>query len=207
MTNVIEKYRAMLHPSLLKGAGQFEPKLTFAQRCEILALDRVGSKRNQIAAAYKIARPTVAYICNPASRHYKNVRKELHDLGSDHFIEKYLTEEVMKKYNDYADNVHAVLNDADEKIERRTEAEGSGPNRTAKGKTGQFRFWDPIFKEVVLTEVQWMGDAFGVVFVAGPFKDQRWTIPVDNEEGKFNTSQQAYREFMKHTGYEEQPDE
>jgi hypothetical protein len=74
--------------------GKFAAKLSFQQRCEILALHRKGCTRELLARAYNVDRRTITHIYNPASTHYKNVREEEMSLGRNHFIEKYVTNSV-----------------------------------------------------------------------------------------------------------------
>lgn len=78
-------------------AGKFASKLNEAERCEILALVKAGVRRDRVAAAYNVDRRTVTHIVNPASPHYKAVRKHHADLGHDAFLKKYLTEDVAQK--------------------------------------------------------------------------------------------------------------
>lgn len=82
--------------------GQFAPKLTFEERCAVLACVTYGVSRPITAAAFSINRRTVTHVCNEASGHYRDVRKELKNLGKDKFIETYLTENVAKKIADAA---------------------------------------------------------------------------------------------------------
>lgn len=107
--------------------GKFAAKLTFAQRCEILALHRKGCTRELLAKLYKVDRRTVTHIHNPDSPHYKNVREEELRLGRDNFITKYLTLDVQNaafemiegQKNDVTNNklanrkrgIHKVRND------------------------------------------------------------------------------------------------
>lgn len=217
-TNIIEKMRAQLKPEHLKGAGAFEPKLTFRQRCEILALDVVGAKRTQSAAVYKIARPTVAYICNPASRYYRNVRQELADLGKDRFVETYLTAEVMETYNAYERHVRAILNDEDDKAERRTEANAAGPNKTARGKAGRFSVWDEHSKFTEHIDVEWLEvgtlmETFSepgwyLLISEATMKARGWGVAqtiwpgvINGEVPPFATSQAALNAYLKANEY------
>ena len=78
-------------------SNKFAAKLSFAKRCEILALYRAGLTRESLAAMYKIDRRTVTHIYNPKSRHYKNVRQEEIGLGGDMFRSTYLSEDTWNK--------------------------------------------------------------------------------------------------------------
>jgi len=79
------------------NSNKFAPKLSFAKRCEILALYRSGLSRESLAAMYKIDRRTVTHIYNPMSPHYKNVREMETGLGLDRFRETYLSEDTWNK--------------------------------------------------------------------------------------------------------------
>ena len=77
--------------------GKFESKLTFGQRCEILALYRKGCTREALAKLYGVDRRTITHIHNVKSPRYKNVREEELRLGRENFLTKYLIPEMMKK--------------------------------------------------------------------------------------------------------------
>jgi hypothetical protein len=79
------------------NSNKFAPKLSFAKRCEILALYRAGLTRESLAAMYKIDRRTVTHIYNPMSPHYKNVREMETGLGVDKFRQTYLSDDTWNK--------------------------------------------------------------------------------------------------------------
>lgn len=212
-----EAVRLQLDPLLLKGSGAFEPKLTFAQRCEILAFDQSGAKRSQLAAMYKIARPTVAYICNPASRYYKTVRQELYDLGKERFIETYLTPEVISTFNEHANHVRAVLTAEDDKIERRTEASHGVPLKSARMKAGPLSVWDEYGKFTEQISVDWLeqselesfaGIGWYVLISEATMKARGWGEAqaiwpgvINGEVPPFATSQAALNAYIKANEY------
>lgn len=72
--------------------GKFEAKLTFEQRCTVLALVVGRVSRPVIARAFGVDRRTVTHICNEASAHYRNVRAKLKELGPDEFKKQYISE-------------------------------------------------------------------------------------------------------------------
>lgn len=76
---------------------KFKPKLEFHERCAILALVRHGVRRDRTALAFGVDRRTVSHICNESSRHYRDVRKHMLELGKEAFIAKYLTEDAALK--------------------------------------------------------------------------------------------------------------
>lgn len=77
-------------------SDKFAPKLTFEQRCEVLALFRKGFSRELLSKLYRIDRRTITHIHNAKSTHYKNVREEEKRMGTANFMEKYLTPGVIK---------------------------------------------------------------------------------------------------------------
>lgn len=72
--------------------GKFESKLTFEQRCTVLALVTAGIARPIIAAAFSVDRRTVTHIVNHSGVHYRNVRNKLKELGKEEFIKTYIGE-------------------------------------------------------------------------------------------------------------------
>lgn len=79
------------------STGKFQSKMTFDERCQVLALLTAGVARITVAAAFSVDRRTVTHICNTNSPHYKNVRAKLRELGKEEFIKAYVTEDVAKK--------------------------------------------------------------------------------------------------------------
>jgi len=84
-----------------KRPNRFASKLSFASRCEILALYRKGFKREALAAMYGLDRRTITHIYTPHSEHYKNVRQEEKAMGEVRFREKYLTPTLVEKAYTY----------------------------------------------------------------------------------------------------------
>ena len=80
-----------------KRPNKFSPKLSFTQRCEILALHRNGATREAIAKMYAIDRRTVTHIYTNSSPHYKNVRQEEVGLGRERFEKMYLTPDLIHR--------------------------------------------------------------------------------------------------------------
>lgn len=76
---------------------RFAPKLDFTQRCQVLALFRVGFNKEELAVIYGINRRTVTHIVNPLSDHYKDVKQEETGLGREMFVERYATDEVLAR--------------------------------------------------------------------------------------------------------------
>lgn len=91
-----DEVRALL-PLLSNDRTKFAPKLIFEERCEILAMHRVGISRDLLAKAYGINRRTVTHICKSTSSHYRDVRREEAELGRTIFQMKYLSQDVLDK--------------------------------------------------------------------------------------------------------------
>lgn len=98
MSQTAEEWAASLDPhSVRVDSGRFASKLTFEERCSVLAAWAVGVNRRLLAVAFGIDRRTVSHVYNRQSPHYKDVRAEYDKLGKDKFIERYLTEDVRNK--------------------------------------------------------------------------------------------------------------
>jgi hypothetical protein len=113
MTKSVEELQAYLRqfPTIMRGQGRFEAKLSFDERCSVLALYMSGIHRRVLASAFGIDRRTVAHIYNKNSIHYKNVRSKLEELGRDAFIQRYLTEEASERVTAVANNPEVTLSD------------------------------------------------------------------------------------------------
>jgi hypothetical protein len=77
--------------------SKFAPKLTFDQRCEILALRHAGVRREVLANMYGVDRRTITHIYNPFSPHYKNVRELEIGMGKEQFRDKFADTELLNK--------------------------------------------------------------------------------------------------------------
>lgn len=77
--------------------ADFQAKLTEAERCGILALHIKGVRVDALALAFNIHKRTVGHIVNPHSTHYKTTRAEHKRLGTEDFLAKYATEEVVQR--------------------------------------------------------------------------------------------------------------
>ncbi len=80
------------HAFVKANQGKFQSKLDFADRCSVLAFVKAGVQRNLIAKTFAVDRRTVSHIVNPASPHYKDVRKKYEELGPEQFKLEYITE-------------------------------------------------------------------------------------------------------------------
>jgi len=101
---------------------KFAAKMSFEERCAVLALVASNVNRVIVSEAMGVDRRTVGHIVNPASSHYRNVRQEMSRMGRDEFVAKYITEEVAKRVSEVANKTIP-------------EAE-KGPSERARGKAG-----------------------------------------------------------------------
>lgn len=113
---------------------KYRQKLTFEERCQVLALMRQGLNRNVVAIAFDIGRQTVSHIANDTSPHYRSVREEYKKLGHEEFVGKYLTQEAVDRVSAAAHHpdVHKTARE-----ERKAKAEPeTGPNHRATKHAG-----------------------------------------------------------------------
>lgn len=87
--------RFALLASINAGATKYAAKLSFDQRCEILALRHAGVRREVLAKMYGVDRRTITHIYNPLSPHYKNVRATEVGMGKEKFRETFVTDELL----------------------------------------------------------------------------------------------------------------
>jgi hypothetical protein len=163
-----EEILAMLPPAAFAQQGKFAPKLSFAQRCEILVMLRAGIGRATLAKAYGINRRTITHIESPASPHYKNVREELVRLGPDEFRAQYLTEDGAKRVR------KAMIG-----------GEDSGPKQSANRDRGMHTVRNDYCKYDHRIQIEWLPDGelgAGWYFkdLDGPFPDG-WFSGYDDE--------------------------
>lgn len=78
--------------AFIQNSTKFEPKLTFDERCTVLAFSIAGIGKRVLAAAFGINRRTVSHMVNPQSGHYRDVRAKLAELGEEAFKRQYCTE-------------------------------------------------------------------------------------------------------------------
>ena len=121
--------------------SKFEAKLTFARRCEILALHRMGCTREALAELYGVDRRTITHIHNPKSPRYKNVREEELRLGRENFLTTYLDLDMLVKAAAF---VQPVLDAKDEN------------NRSANRKAGLHMAQNAMCDYVHRIIIQWV---------------------------------------------------
>jgi hypothetical protein len=135
MSKTVEELQAELqsHPTIMRGLGRFEAKLTFDERCSVLALYMSGVHRRVLALAFGVDRRTVAHIYNKNSIHYKNVRAELDKLGRDVFLTRHLTEDATRRVAEVANHPSVTLSDD---FLREVKDEATVPDKRRNRKAG-----------------------------------------------------------------------
>lgn len=85
--------------TLLRGHrdGKFKPKLTEVERYQALACVIKGIKYDAVAATFGVDRRTVNHMANRYSKHYKDVRRKLEELGEQEFLDTYFDEKVLDR--------------------------------------------------------------------------------------------------------------
>lgn len=203
------------NPHMLAKNNKYAAKLSFQDRCAVLAAYKGGVLKMILAEAFGINVSTVEYICSPSSNHYRNVRRERADLGPERFHSTYLTDEQVQRIAKAKD----ALEKRDEvethdQYEARIAAErvkAHGPDKRAAGLAGRHVVLVPMTGTLMVE----------VVFVKPePFvgmeenRAEGWYIYVDpsspgydpeNFHGHYgyetdaNTSKSAWRAFLSAT--------
>lgn len=191
--NSIEEMKAWIaanHPDMYEARNsKYAPKLTYVERCEALALAMSGDlDRRQIAAAYGINRATMAYIVNKSSPHYKDVRKEYHELGHDRFLRQYMTPAVIERYMAAKKNQEVALSDDELKKARSEGALSMAANKGAKKNAGPFYFSMPGETTQEKGEVIWSEEKHGWYVRVDTWGDQEWG---EDEHNKTSTTAKA----------------
>lgn len=210
--------KSQLDPSLFRGSGKFEPKLSFHERCQILGLIKIGVHRYVVAEMFGVSRPTVGYITRPNSPHYGKVRDEFNSLGREAFLKEYIDHDLLQRVEKFKKLAVVKATDAQIGEIRKHDAEAivesKGPNKNADKFEGQFQMFIPMTNTTYLVDIRWLEDeearTFGGqgtgwhVFIKS---DGEWKIVEDIDRGfdnyttNWNTSQQAHKFVLRlHVG-------
>lgn len=130
----------LLRPT--NNTGQFEPKLTDAERCAVLAAYHAGVKAEALALAYGLNRRTVGHITNPYSKHYRATRKEMDKLGREAFIGQYFTADVRKKLIGVAKRPELATKRAQANANRKAGIHVVKPDQCAYSHRLEVRYFD-----------------------------------------------------------------
>lgn len=89
------------------GDNKFAAKLTFDERCQILALRLSNMSIGAIAVTFGVNRRTVTHVHKKTSPRYQNVRKLCEAMGEAAFMTKYITEDLVARVKAAADTPEA----------------------------------------------------------------------------------------------------
>lgn len=150
----------------LKQSSEFKPKLTYADRCAVLALINKNVSVRVIAAAFDINRRTVTHLRN-GFRGYKKMHDECSSMGKEAFEKKYLTEDHIARINATADDpaLEQSYSDYDSTSGDRTQA----PSRRSSGMAGINFLKHPSDEISHRIEIAWL-EANTAEDASGPFE-------------------------------------
>lgn len=178
--------------------GRFAPKLSFADRCSILAAVTAGVPRQVVAVAFGVNRRTITHIANRYSPSYKSVRDEYDRLGEQEFGAVYLTAAVREKLA--IARKHSDVNKsgerlrADQAAKLSAQKQASGPNEKADKRKGSHTIKCAATETVHEFNIDWLAHPSNGVegwYFQQPEIDDFWSAnPATGEP--FLTSQDAY---------------
>ncbi len=87
-------------PDRLTDSRRFAPKLSFEERCQVLAACVYGINRDAVAKGFGVNRRTVHHIQNESSKSYRSVRREMERLGKDEFLKRHLKQFVIDRIDE-----------------------------------------------------------------------------------------------------------
>jgi len=199
------------YPEILVINNKYAPKLTFADRCAILGLVKMGLDRRVVAAAYGINRSTLTHICSSSSPHYRTIRNEFFELGDDRFLAKYIDHNVIARYKRHINAQEPTYSDNELKEAKKAgKAPNQGANKRANKLMGQHRvvgMWDHPEQELTLS-VEWVDnpgvdDAAKALYDDDAPRPAGWYVKVNDEPDYYGaaensrTSKSALDGFMK----------
>ena len=187
-----------LSPNAINKPNDFKAKLSFAERCAVLALHRKGASTRVVASAFKINRRTVTHIIQ-GWRGYSKCADEEKSRGTEAFLHKYLTEDVINRVNATADDPE--VNQSYKEYDRSASNRTVTPSRRASGTAG-INYYKPSGSDIAhRIDVAWL-EANTASDASGPFEhpagwywrdldgtDQFWNG--NPEEGSHLTSMKA----------------
>lgn len=138
-------------PEALAANSKYKAKLTFQSRCSALAALKAGYIVAVVAEAFGINRSTLRYIEKPSSPHYKNIRKELFELGRERFIAEYLTPDVIELLAEAAKSPNVNL--SGNQMRASASVDTTHPNRKATSREGRHTIL--YGSGTLLVEVKW----------------------------------------------------
>lgn len=194
MPKSVEEILALVPATLLRGHRddtKFAPKLSFAERCEVMAFYLSGYKVPALAAAFGLHRRTVSSIVNRNARYYQDVTEEFDKRGRDDFVRTYLTEAGAMKLASVANSPEVKMN---EPAYRGLKSTGDGPDKRKKSQEGTHTRDDGVRYEIAWKN-EGEEDSEGAILVSGWFfrflSDDFWTGQGNEGTDPFNSSQLA----------------
>lgn len=115
------------------GDNRFAAKLSFDERCQMLALKLSNMSIGAIAVAFGVNRRTVTHVYQPHSPRYQNVRKQLETMGRDAFLTRYIDEDLINRVKAAAETPEAQM--SGNKYEQK-ESHSTTPNPRATKAAG-----------------------------------------------------------------------
>jgi hypothetical protein len=85
------------YPQALSRNSKWVAKLSFVERCQAVAAVKGGMLKKMVALAFGVNVSTLEFMLAPNGKHYKDVKRELRDLGEPRFIQQYYTPEVAQR--------------------------------------------------------------------------------------------------------------
>ena len=162
----IEEIRARVnkHPELLIASSvKFEAKLTFEQRCQILAAAKLGFKREIIARAFNVHRATVRHVISPTSRSYRDVRKRWAELGEEEFYDTFVTEGMLLMLQNVKNDPEVSMSD-DELEAARSLNQPAANSRADKAK-GPFSLYKELDGITIRMDCAWYPDPIPAQYI------------------------------------------
>lgn len=139
---------------LRMGQNQFAAKLSFNERCQILALRLSNMSIGSIAVTFSINRRTVTHICNPESPRYHNVRAMLEKMGEKDFIHKYVDEDLLIRVRNAAQTEEAKSTYVVH--EDRVATAQAAPNQRATANAGISVHKGPTHEHSHRIQIEWV---------------------------------------------------
>ena len=145
-----------INPSVFRQFNsKFEAKLTFDERCSILALHLRGTSTAMLAAAFGVNRRTVTHVITPGGPRYRNVREQLQLMGPEEFTTQYINEAAMMRINAAANSTE-VAEKADEYRSHTLAERGGVASPRATGSAGITTIKLPHHEFAHRIEVSWL---------------------------------------------------
>lgn len=176
-------------PTVAFRANGASNKLSFRERCSILAAYRRGIRMEVLAAAFGINRGTVGYIVRESSIHYRDVRKRAKEIGEKEFDAEYFDYHVVERIKKAATDpiVNKTVREASKEAKQRIEkkVDTGAPNKRSNSHAG-------YHKDHGIT-IEWLDSDYAKCETWVIFEDgQDDHVCFDDADNLFATSKAAY---------------